>query len=393
MNPRYLCVLRTTIAKTLFVLACPSNSVAQPAAQPPAPTPAQETKSPPSTAPATTPATDSAPAPATLSPQAAIGFIYSTYRTGPVAERVRVRISSPQGTQLGSGLVIRTRPADGSMPPEALIEAGSLIIHARAATVTVIHRAYPLTYWQGELSAEGQPGLHAFSDLIGPLPLPQLALVFGKRAELLEAPVPQARGITWSAVRAFTPPPPPPPPPQPPEPAAVPAPEPAPELTPEAGKPSPVNPADNAENSEPPLTPPSTPPNTSSDATNNAPLQAPPAPRPQLIITGQSSLGLCELTIDAESGRLIALQLPLSNRPDTLSLQFADEPDPPTSTPASTPALAPTVANPALSSTLSSFWTIDLKGRTRVAGLANLADRVAPNPPARPDASPDAPRL
>ncbi|MBK9189301.1 MAG: hypothetical protein IPM33_10145 [Phycisphaerales bacterium] len=120
--------------------------------------------------PATTPPTDaSAPTPAQLLAQLA-----ASYRGGPLAERVRLRVVGEAGRERTSRVELRLDAGDANRPRRMRVDLGRYTLYAEGEEVHVLDRYNPGAY--AALANPGGPGLGVGA--LPLLPLPQIAWAF-----------------------------------------------------------------------------------------------------------------------------------------------------------------------------------------------------------------------
>lgn len=182
------------------------------AAQPGGPVPTSAPGTAPTTPPAspagevtTTPPAAPAPAKAPELPTVGevIDRVYQAYRAGVRVERVTLSIISPstRTATAKSTVVVRTAPADGGVPPRALLDLDNLRLHIDGRRVTAWSVDNPGLFWRTEV--EGEPTPAALAAAIGPLPFPQLHVVFGQKAQWLASVVPGVSDIRWIKSRVL----------------------------------------------------------------------------------------------------------------------------------------------------------------------------------------------
>jgi len=133
---------------------------------------------------------------ATVVPAFVLGQLRQAYRSEPVAERMLLTLTDTLGRVWRQRITVRVDATDRDAGVAAL-DLGRLRVIARGPDVAVTHEDNPRSVWRGTL--DGPPTAEALSGLLGPLPVPQLALAFGGPDVAL---LPRAPGLAWEAAEA-----------------------------------------------------------------------------------------------------------------------------------------------------------------------------------------------
>lgn len=126
--------------------------------------------------------------------------LHAAYRTGPIGERVQIKVSSDAGPDRRATVsMLARRGGERDGKPDAVqlkLELGPLTVGVRGTAFTAINRLDRGTMFEADLKPALTPA--ALAAVLPPVPLPELELVFGADERLVN-PLPFARDIRWSS--------------------------------------------------------------------------------------------------------------------------------------------------------------------------------------------------
>lgn len=133
------------------------------------------------TGPAISAAPEQLPAASVATPEAALLALRAAYRAGPLAEKVTVRVTSPDGRTRTASLTLRLRSAQGDTPAQLRLELGRLIVWAKGTDFRAVTPANASLCVQQTLEATVSTA--QLAQLMPTLPLPQLAWALDEPGE------------------------------------------------------------------------------------------------------------------------------------------------------------------------------------------------------------------
>lgn len=136
-----------------------------------------------------------APEQPALTPERLLFRVVEAYRAGPVAERVRIRVTGDSGRERTSRLDLRIDPGSDDRTRRVRLDLGRYVVFAEPGRAVVLDRYSPSLYAELPI-AEGAalyevPGLPPFA-------LPQLRWALGGEGGSMLAPLTSA--VTWEGV-------------------------------------------------------------------------------------------------------------------------------------------------------------------------------------------------
>lgn len=112
-----------------------------------------------------------------VTPGDVMNRVRRAYRTGPVAERVSVRIAHPSSVDRRATVIVRVDAGEGKRPERIMLELGRLHAHISEGELTVVD-ARDIRRAFGRV-ADGLSALEVLRAELPPLPIPQLGWAFG----------------------------------------------------------------------------------------------------------------------------------------------------------------------------------------------------------------------
>lgn len=138
--------------------------------------------------------------PIELDPALVLQELYAAYRAGPVADEVLVTIrAGGQERQETIRVSLQARRIQPPTEPRFLLDLGRLRLSAIPGLAVAAQPSDSTTCVAWPF--EGDPTPDDLARVLPPLPLPQLAIAFG-RDDALASPTPYTPGVTWTSASA-----------------------------------------------------------------------------------------------------------------------------------------------------------------------------------------------